>query len=429
MEEFFKLFDQVLGTAAAALLMAFGLFLTVRSHFFPFRILKNLPALFRSGRSSNKNENRVSSFQAFATSLAGTIGIGNIAGVSGAILVGGPGAVFWMWTAAALCMIIKYFEIVLAIQFRTPGETKYSFGPMNYIRAGTDTRVCAGIFALLGVFGALCMGNMAQGSCVAAVAAFTWDLPPAAVGVLLAGGVALFVFKGIHRIAKALEKLTPFLGAVYILGGCGVILLHLPQLPESFLSIFRNAFTPTAATGGFLGATVAAAFRQGVNNGLFSNEAGIGSGGLAHGACDCKDAKQQGLWGIVEVFLDTVIISGISALMILCTGVWQRNGGVSEAVNETFGLPGTILLALLVAFFAFVSMLSWSYYGESCYVYLCGKEKTGFYRILFVTAAFLGAVLSYDKIWTWSGILNSLMLIFNLTGLWAHRKKLKDSLY
>ena len=426
--QFFKNFNAHLGFAAAVFLLVIGIYISFKTRFFQ---ITNLNMIFKNtlgklfSKKKNKTEKGLSSFQAFATSLAGTIGVGNIIGVSAAITIGGPGSILWMCLASFAGMIIKYAEIFLTIKHgqgpRIPNNDKYSFAPMNYIKKGTKSKLLPVLFAFLGIMTSLLMGNMTQINAVSQTCGPAFSIPKEIIGLALAGFIGFLLLGGLKKVLKTIELFLPIVGISYVVGGLIVILINYNAIVPSLILIGKTAFLPQAAAGGMLGAGLAKAFQEGIIKGVFSNEAGLGSAGLAHGSCVEKSPEEQGLWGAVEVFLDTIVISGITALTILCSGVWQNGGtnGVFESFEITFGKGGSIFTALCVLFFAVTSVMSWIYYGESCVAYLFKEKKTAIicYRVVFVVTIFAGAVISGETIWIFAELINSLMIFINMSGV------------
>ncbi|MBO5222800.1 MAG: sodium:alanine symporter family protein, partial [Clostridia bacterium] len=373
------------GATTTATLMVFGLYATIKTR---GGALRAFPAMLRQITSPQQTGRPISPFRAFATSLAGTIGVGNITGVALAITLGGAGAVFWMWISALLCMTVKQFEIYLAVKHQPKEETHYGFAPMTYIKKITESKGFAGLFALFGLFSALTMGSMIQTDAAVHGAKSAFGVAPWVTAVLFSVGVGVFLSGGIPRNAGALEKTLPLLGGIFLLTGLVVIGFRYDRILPAFGRIFTEAFSFSSLSGGVLGSGFALGFRYGVGNGLFSHEAGLGSGGLAHGACGA-DPLQQSLWGIFEVFFDTVVISTVSALMILTAESAHSSEGVLTAAHEVLGPVGKGIVALCLILFAFLSVLSWSCYGETCFVWLTSKKGAVIYRILFLLSPVL----------------------------------------
>lgn len=408
------------GTVTTAVLMIFGLYATGKTGGFLFRAF---PAMFHQILHPAKTGRTVSPFRAFATSLGGTIGVGNLTGVALAIALGGPGAVFWMWISAFLCMTVKYFEVYIAIKHQPSDETHYAFAPMMYLKKVTESKGFPGFYALLGVFSSLAMGSMIQTNAAQEAATEAFGIPGMVTGILFTAAAALFLSGGIGRITGALEKAVPILGGVFLFIGITVIALRYDRILPAFRSIFTNAFSFSSVSGGFLGSGVVLAFRYGVGNGLFSHEAGLGSAGLAHGACGAKP-EEQGFLGMFEVFADTIVISTISALMILTTGVSSSGGGVLEAAESVIGPLGESSVALCLILFAFLSVLSWSCYGETCFVWLCGRKSASIFRVMFLLSPLVAVFAPKESLWEFSEIINGGMMILNLTALIGLREEL-----
>lgn len=407
-------------TVCSLLLLGFGLYTAVKTRGFAFR---SLPKAFRRIRSPDRSERPVSPFRAFITSLSGTVGVGNITGVAVALAFGGAGSVFWMWVSALLCMGIKQFEITLALRHQPKEETNYAFAPMLYVQRATESKEYAALFALFGVFSALVMGNMLQTVSAAEEAKIAFSLPSSVTAALFAILTFFFLRGGIGGVMRTLERVLPILGVLFLITGLGILAVRLPRIPEAIARIFREAFSFAPAAGGIFGTGIARGFRFGTENGLFSHEAGLGSGGLAHGACGA-DAKKQGLCGIVEVFLDTAVLSTVSALVILVSSEEGATGTVLSAAHGTFGNVGAWTVATCLMLFALLSVFSWGCYGETCFVWLCGRRSAAVFRILYPAVTLLSVFLPAD-LWGWSRLINGAMMILNVTALIALRGEMK----
>ncbi|MBN4069574.1 MAG: sodium:alanine symporter family protein [Alkaliphilus sp.] len=364
----------------------------------------------------------ITPFQALSTALAATIGTGNIAGVATAIAIGGPGAIFWMWISGFFGMMTKFAEVVLAIRYREKNENgEWVGGPMYYIEKGLGMKWLAVVFSIFGALAAFGIGNMVQANSVADAMNTTFNIPHWVSGVVLAVAAGLVILGGLKRIAKVTEKIVPFMAVFYVIGAVLILVLNIAGIPNAFRLIFVHAFTPTSAVGGFAGATVWYAMRYGVARGVFSNEAGLGSAPIAHAAAQTDHAVRQGLWGIFEVFADTIVICTLTALVIISTGVW--NSGLTgaslttEAFNTGLAGVGGVIVAIGILFFAFSTVLSWAYYGEKCSEYILGSKFNLAYRLIWLPLIFVGAVGSLDLIWAVADTLNGLMAIPNLIGL------------
>jgi AGCS family alanine or glycine:cation symporter len=419
-----KLNSLVWGPPMLVLIVGTGVYLTTRINFMSITkigyVLKN--TLLKMFDKSTVGEGEITPFQAVATALAATIGTGNIAGVATAIALGGPGAVFWMWLSAIFGMATKYGEVVLAIKYRekTP-DGRFVGGPMYYIRNGLNLKWLAAIFALFGALAAFGIGNMTQANSVAAVLESNFGVNKWISGIIVAAATAAVVLGGLKRIVQVTEKLVPFMAAFYVLGGIIILVTNAARIPAAFGLIFSQAFTGTAAVGGFAGSTIMMAARYGVARGVFSNEAGLGSAPIAHAAATTDNPVRQGLWGIFEVFMDTIVVCSITALSIMVTGVWQtgETGAALSALAFDTAIPGIggSIVAVGVLLFAYSTIISWEYYGERCAEYLLGSKVILPYRILFIPFIVIGAIGGLVTIWDIADTLNGLMAIPNLIGV------------
>lgn len=415
----------VWGPPMLFLIVGTGIYLTFRTNFFSILklgyVLKN--TFLKMFSKETKGEGEITPFQAVATALAATVGTGNVAGVATAIALGGPGAVFWMWVSALFGMTTKFGEVVLAIKYREKTDDgRFVGGPMYYIQNGLKWKWLAVIFSIFGALAAFGIGNMVQSNSVAASLQESFSIPPLATGIVLAVLTALVILGGIKRIGAVTEKLVPFMAAIYILGAIFIIILNGSHIPEAFGLIFKYAFTPAAASGGFVGATIATAMRRGISRGVFSNEAGLGSAPIAHAAATTDHPVRQGLWGVFEVFMDTIVICTLTALAIMVSGLW--NSGVTgaalttQAFNEA--IPGGgYIVSIGIMLFAFSTILGWSYYGERCAEYLLGKKAILPYRIIWIPMVVVGSIGGLEFLWDLSDTLNGLMAIPNLIGVLA----------
>ena len=416
----------VWGPLIIILIIGTGTYLSIMTKFFSITklgfILKN--TLLKMFAKDDKGEGEVTAFQAVATALAATVGTGNIAGVATAIALGGPGAVFWMWLAAIMGMTTKFAEVVLAVNFRekTP-DGRFVGGPMYYITngLGKSWKWLAVIFATFGTLASFGIGCMVQSNSVALSAESTFGVPVLVTGIVLAILTAVVIVGGIKRIGAFTEKLVPFMAALYILGGLWLIISNAGKLPYAFSLIFGNAFTGTAAVGGFTGTVMMQAIRFGVARGIFTNEAGLGSAPIAHAAATTDHPVRQGLWGVFEVFTDTIVICSITALAILVTGVWEtgESGAVLSAMAFDVGLPGIgrYIVSVGLILFAYSTILGWEYYGERCLEYLAGTKPIMAYRLIWVVAVVVGAIGGLGFMWDLADTLNGLMAFPNLIGV------------
>ncbi|MEW6308870.1 MAG: sodium:alanine symporter family protein [Bacillota bacterium] len=419
----------VAGVPLIVMILAAGVYLTWRTGFLQVRrfgfIARNTLGRLTEGYGRTARQTRrgdISPFQALTTALAATIGTGNIAGVATALTLGGPGAIFWMWLSAFLGMATKYSEVVLAVEYReTRGQT-VAGGPMYFLRRGLKAPVLAGAFATFGFLAALGSGNMVQANSVAGAVAATFGVAPLVTGLALATLVALVIVGGLKRIGSVTEKLVPLMALFYATGALFVVGTHLSLVPAAFAAIFRGAFTGTAAAGGFAGAAVTSAIRFGVARGIFTNEAGLGSASIAHASARTDHPSRQGMWGVMEVFIDTHVVCTITALVLLVTGAWLVPGVdgaamTAEAFNRGLPGPGGVIVAIGIILFAFTTLVTWSFYGEKCFEYLFGAHTVTIYRLVWLPVIVLGAVGGLRQVWALADILNALMALPNLAGL------------
>lgn len=416
------------GPPLLILLLGTGAYLTIGLKFMPIRCLgQGFRMLLQGASHDQKGEGEITPFQALMTALAATIGTGNIAGVATAIFLGGPGAVFWMWITALVGMASKYAEAVLAVEYREKdARGVYVGGPMYYIKNGLGKNWAwlGTVFAAFGAIAAFGIGNTVQSNSVArAIATVEPGLavPYWVTGLVMATLLFVVIIGGIRRIAKVAEKLVPLMAIIYVLGALLILGLNFEQLPAGFARIFNDAFTGTAAVGGFAGAGVMMAIQMGVARGLFSNEAGLGSAPIAHAAARTTDPVRQGMVGMLGTFIDTIIVCSVTALVIVTSGAWDSGVTGAELTTRAFneGLAGTggyiVVFGLVV--FAFTTIIGWGYYGERCVEYLFGVRGITPFRYLWVAAVFWGAVADLDLIWTSAGITMALMAIPNLLAL------------
>lgn len=445
MEDFLEIFtkversinDFVWGPIMLALLVGTGVFLTFRTGWVQVRwfgyIMRNTVGSLFSKKNQRDHGSNLSPFQAVTTALAGTVGTGNIAGVTGAIFIGGPGSVFWMWVSAFFGMCTKYSEIALAMKFRnTDRNGVHKGGPMYYIENGLGRgwKWLAVVFALLGGVASFGIGNIAQSSEIAGALNGLFGLDPLVSGIILTVLVAIVILGGVKRIGQVTSLLVPFMSVFYVAAGIVVILMRLTDIPSVFGAIFTSAFSFEAVGGGVFGYAIMVAMKNGFARGVFSNEAGLGSAPIAHAASSAQEPAEQAIWGVFEVFFDTIVICSITALTVLLSGfelgaealkTYASNGAAAvEAFNSI--LPGTLggtIIQISLVFFALSTILSWSYYGERCWGYLSGDNRavTGIYKIVFVLFCIVGATGSGQLMWNISDTLNGAMAIPNLIAL------------
>ncbi|MDO5545521.1 MAG: amino acid carrier protein [Eubacteriales bacterium] len=427
----FYIQDVILGLPAAALILGVGLFLSIRLGFPQLGLFPRAIRLFFRRMFGGKQEGGVSSFQAFCTALAATVGTGNLVGVAGAICLGGPGAVFWMWVCAFFGMATKYAEAALAVRYRVKTPDGYAGGPMYTMTRGLGLRFCplAKAYCVFGILAAFGVGNAAQVSAVvtgvnAAVVRLGGEPSRTAdllMGLTLAVLAGFLLFGGAKRVGAAAETLVPIAAAGYILLCIGVLLAFRRRIPGAFCQIFTGAFCPRAVTGGMLGSAFHA-LCVGCRRGVFTNEAGMGTASIAH-ACAEAEPAEQGLMGVVEVFLDTIVICTLTALVILVSGVTIPYGTdvggelTTAAFSQVYGAGASLFLAAALILFAVATILGWGLYGARCSQFLFGGWK-GFAAAQ-TAVVVLGAVLDTETVWQLSEIANGLMAIPNLICLAA----------
>ena len=437
----------VWGPVMLLLLLGAGLYFTVGTGFLQ---LRRLGTIFRKtfgtlGRATGGKDG-ITPFQAVSTALASTMGTGNIVGVATALTAGGPGAVFWMWISALLGMMTKYAEVVIALHTRQRNDKgQWAGGPMYAIRYGMGKRWgwLAALFCVFGMLASLGSGNMAQVNSMAGALENAFRIPPTATALLSLCAVGLVIFGGIRSIAQVAEKVIPFLSVVYTVGALAVIVFHYRHVGPALASIWEGAFGWRAAAGGALGYTLSQALRTGLSRGVFSNEAGLGSAPIAHAAAEVRDPVEQGFWGAVEVFADTIVVCTITALAILTAGLYAGPGSLNGAALTSasfatlFGPAGPVIVAVSVALFAYSSIIGWSYYGEKCCEYLfcrshskhsssraekrrsSGKLPLFLYKFVFLCALWPGATGDITRVWNVADTFNGLMAVPNLVSLLA----------
>lgn len=439
----------VWGVPALTLLIGTGILMTVLTRFFQFThfghsMKETVGSLFRKKEIlKTEDTHSISQFQALCTALSATIGTGNISGIAYAITMGGPGAVFWMWLAAIVGMMTNYSENVLGIYFRRKNERgEWCGGAMYYLRDGLGAKkgcegigkVLAVLFSFFAVFASFGIGNMGQVASIKEsvlnVVRFTGNdtADSLIIGAVIAAVAALVIIGGISRIASANERIVPFMAIFYIVGSLAIILQNVGMVIPAFGAIFKGAFSMRAAAGGIGGAVIKQAVTWGFKRGVFSNEAGLGSSVMVHSASNVKEPVTQGLWGIFEVFFDTMIVCTLTALLILTSGIVDLETGASlsgatklglatEAFTAAFGTFGGIFIAVAVTLFAFSTVLGWSYYGTKAWEYLFGTKATVIYKVIFLAVVFIGSTISADLVIDLSDTFNGLMAIPNLIGV------------
>lgn len=428
----------VWGIPAMICIIGVGLYLSCRTHFIQFRRFGHTfrVTIGKLFARTDAADGAVTPFQAVCTALAATVGTGNIAGVAGAIAIGGPGAVFWMWVSALLGMCTKFSEVTLAVHFREKNEHgDWVGGPMYYIKNGLGPRFkwLAVTFSVLGILTVFGTGNATQVNTITAAvntallnyniidpdSIYTLNL---IIGIVLMILVAMILLGGIKRIGRVTERLVPFMAVFYIILSIGVIIVHIENVPAVFASIFQGAFSPSAVTGGAVG-TMFLSLKNGVSRGIFSNEAGLGTGSIAHAAADTKDPVKQGYFGIFEVFTDTIIICTTTALVILCSGVPVGYGAAAGAeltisgFTATYGNWVSIFTAVALCCFAFSTILGWGLYGTRCIEFLFGSKANKPFMLVYSAVAILGATVNLGLLWSIADTFNGLMSIPNLIAL------------
>ncbi len=426
------------GVPAMICIIGVGLYLSIRTKFlqirkFPYAIKTTIGRVFRKREAS---DGAMTPFQAVCTALAATVGTGNIAGVAGAIAIGGPGAVFWMWISAALGMCTKFSEVTLAVHFReTNARGELVGGPMYYIKngLGKNWRWLAALFSLFGVLTVFGTGNATQVNTITTAinsallnyhlinedAVSTSNL---IIGIIIALLVATVLLGGVKRIGRVTEKLVPFMALIYIVLSLGVILLNLNRVPSVFASIVEGAFSPASVTGGVVGSFFLS-MKKGVSRGIFSNEAGLGTGSIAHACADTKKPVKQGFFGIFEVFTDTIVICTLTALVILCSGTPVGYGEAAGAeltisgFTSTYGNWVSIFTAIALCCFAFSTIIGWGLYGARCIEYLLKEKSIKPFMVAYSLVAIIGATADLGLMWSVAETFNGLMAIPNLIAL------------
>ncbi|MEE0507474.1 alanine/glycine:cation symporter family protein [Phascolarctobacterium succinatutens] len=415
----------VWGPPLLVLLVGTGILLTFRLKLLQvFKLPQALGLIFSA---KNDGSGDVNSFKALCTALAATVGTGNIVGVATAIKAGGPGALFWMWMAAFFGMATKYSECLLAVKYRTvDANGNISGGPMYYIENGLGKKYKP-LAVMFAIFGVLCayfgIGTFAQVNSIVEITQISAGIPVVYTGIALTVVVAAVTIGGLKSIATVAAKVVPAMALLYFLTTVGIMIVFADQVPDAIATVLNSAFTPTAAQGGFLGATVMLAMRSGVARGVFSNESGLGSAPIVAAAAKTKWAAEQGLISMTGTFIDTIVICTLTGLSLVVSGVWcgPLNGAAMTESAFTMAFPafGSILLLVGLVLFAFTTILGWNYYGERCVEYLMGVKAILPYRIIFICLIACGPFLKLEEIWVLADIVNGLMAIPNLIALIA----------
>ncbi|PSK96592.1 AGCS family alanine or glycine:cation symporter [Murinocardiopsis flavida] len=431
------------------LLLIVGVYLTIRLRGLQFRVLRHALwlALVRrteTDKSGAKAEGDISHYQALSTALAATVGVGNIAGAALAIGVGGPGALFWMWVTGVLGMATKYTEALLGVKYRRADKKgEMSGGPMFYLRHGFAEKfgatsamgrvglVLGFLFALFGALASFGIGNMTQANAVAGQLDSTFGVPTWASGVAMVVLVAAVILGGIKSIGRFAAGVVPFMIILYVVASLLVLAVHVVDIPAALMLIFTDAFTGTAAVGGFAGSAFIIAMQQGMARGMFSNESGLGTGGIAAAAAKTVQPVRQAMVSMTQTFIDTIIVVTMTGLVIIVTGAWHTEADSGDgalmtnwAMSEAFGgiAPGLApiggyIVAISLMFFAFTTLVGWSYYGERCLDFLLGRAAVLPFRIVFVLVVYVGATTELNVVWAFSDAANGLMAVPNLIGL------------
>lgn len=411
--------DFVWGPPTLILIVGTGIYLTLRLGFLQFRTLPYaLRLAFSPSKQDKKSKGDISHFQALTTAMAATIGTGNIVGVATAVVLGGPGAVFWMWLTAFFGMATKYAEAILAVKYRVENSKgEMSGGPMYYLEKGLNAKWLGVLFAIFGACAAFGIGNMVQSNSVSDALSSSFNVPTWVTGLTLTVLAGLVIIGGIKSIGKVTAFFVPIMALFYVLGGLAIIAFNFNLVPAAISLIFTDAFTASAVGGGLLGSVI----RYGVARGVFSNEAGLGSAPIAAAAARTDYPGRQALVSMTQVFIDTIIvcsITGITIVMADLAGSGLSGGPLTQASFSAFlGDWGGYIVTIGIVLFAFSTMVGWSYYGEKCIAYLFNDRAVPIYRIIFVLAIFWGAVQSLDLVWNISDTMNALMAIPNLIGL------------
>lgn len=430
--------DFIWGLPAMICIVGVGILLTVKTKFIQIRkfgesMRSTIGKLFDKKAAK---EGTMSPFQAVCTALAGTVGTGNIAGVAGAVALGGPGAVFWMWCSAFLGMCTKFAEVTLAVHYRDVNDSgEHVGGPMYFIKNGLGSKWkwLAVAYALFGVCTVFGTGNATQVNTIVTSidsALLNYNVIGEAnishtnliAGIIIAIIVAMVLLGGVKRIGQVTEKLVPFMALIYIILGIGVIVINIKHVPGVFASIFTGAFTPRGVTGGAIGSAFLC-LKKGVSRGIFSNEAGLGTGSIAHACADTDDAVGQGLFGIFEVFMDTIVICTLTALVILCSGVGVAYGEAAGAeltisgFTSTYGNWISIFTAVALCCFAFSTIIGWGLYGSRCIEFVFGGKSVRPFLVIYSFVAIIGATLDLGLLWDIAETFNGLMAIPNLIAL------------
>jgi len=423
LNDFFSMLSgYVWGVPLLVLLVGTGIFLTIR-----LRLLQVflLPRAFHEAfvKPKSNEQGDISHFQALMVALAATIGTGNIIGVATAISVGGPGALFWMWITAAFGMATKYAEGVLAVKYRSVDENgEMCGGPMYYIERGLGLKWLGVTFALFGAVAAFGIGNTVQANAVAGNLQEALGLDPLFTGIVLTVSTAAVILGGVKSIGRVSAVMVPAMACIYVAGCVAILFRYAGEVPGALMLVLHDAFTGTAAAGGFLGSTVMLAVQKGVSRGVFSNESGMGSAPIAAAAAKTNEPCEQALVSMTGTFIDTIIVCTMTGLVLIVTGAWRSGAQVSALTKSAFdiGLPGNwggYIVSFGIIFFAYSTIIGWAYYGEKCLEYLLGVKALLPYRLFYAGFVFVGACVKLDLVWNFADVMNGLMAAPNLIAL------------
>ena len=433
----------VWGPPMLVLMGVVGILMTILTGIFQIRhighwLKKTIGSIFKSKEiTAHTKDKSISQFQSLCTALAATVGTGNIVGVAGAIATGGPGAVFWMWIISFFGMMTNFSENVLGIFYRKKNaKGEWTGGAMYYLKYGLGSKkhgktiglVLAGLFSIFCFLASFGIGNMTQVNSISSNMKSAFGVPTWITGIVIMVAVGVVVLGGLKRIAAVTEKIVPFMVILYIVGSLVILVTHITSIPAIFAAIFKSAFGLKAAGGGIVGFGIKQAVVMGMKRGVFSNEAGLGSSVMVHSSSNVEEPVQQGMWGIFEVFADTIIVCTLTAVSILASGdIDLVTGHLAEGVESSnlasaafgamFGKPGEMFIAVAILLFAFSTVLGWSHYGSTACEYLLGMKATQVYKVVFTIATFGGAVMGQNLAWEIADTLNGLMAIPNLIGV------------
>ncbi|MDR2878641.1 MAG: sodium:alanine symporter family protein [Fusobacteriales bacterium] len=426
-----KINDFVWGLPLIILLLGTGIYYTFLLKGLQFRKLGHslYLAFIKRKEEGNSGEGDISHFQALMTALAGTVGTGNIAGVAGAISIGGPGALFWMWMTGFFGMATKYSEAVLAVKYRKVDEYGNMIGgPMYYLQEGLNSKFLGVLFAIFAVIASFGIGNTVQVAEVASAMKTSFNVDQRITGIVLLILTGSVILGGIQRIGRFTSAIVPTMIIFYVVSSLVIIFMHYDKIIPAFILIFKSAFVPQAAIGGTFGALLSKTIQKGVSRGIFSNESGLGSSPIAAAAAKTNDPVSQALVSMTQTFIDTIIVCTMTGLIIVMSGATEGTGAVLTEKAFSILLPGEIggiIVTISLIFFAYSTILGWAYYGEKALEYLAGEKSIMVYRIIFTLAIYLGIVFS-KGVWVFSDIANGLMALPNLIGLLLLAKVVKS---